>query len=67
MEDKIQSLRQPLVTASGIILGFLLNFASTFVKTETEANDFSAYVVGICILIGIIFLIIALARILKMN
>ena len=27
MEDKIQAFRQPMVTATGIILGFMLNFA----------------------------------------
>ncbi len=67
MEDKIQSYRQPMVTATGIILGFILNFASTFVKSESTIGDFLAYIVGICILTGIIFLIIALSRILKMK
>jgi tellurite resistance protein TehA-like permease len=67
MEDKIQSFRQPLVTATGIILGFILNFASSFVKTENDTSDFNAYLIGICILTGIICLIVTLARILKMN
>lgn len=67
MEDKIQSFRQPLVTATGIILGFILNFAATFVKTETDINDTLAYIIGISILTGIICLIIVLSRILKMK
>ncbi len=67
MEDKIQSHRQPLVTATGIILGFILNFASSFVKTESPIKDSLAYTIGICILIGIICLIIVLSRILKMK
>lgn len=67
MEDKIQSYRQPLVTATGIILGFILNFASTFVKTDSGLSDLIAYVIGICILTGIIFLIIVLSRVLKMK
>lgn len=67
MEDKIQSYRQPLVTATGIILGFVLNFASTFVKTESPLSDIAAYVMGLCILTGIICLILVLSRILKMN
>ncbi len=67
MEDKIQSYRQPLVTATGIILGFILNFASTFVKSDSPLSEIIAYIIGICILIGIICLIIVLSRVLKMN
>ena len=46
MEDKIQAFRQPLVTATGIILGFILNFASSFVKSESSVSDFTSYVIG---------------------
>lgn len=67
MEDKIQSYRQPLVTATGIILGFILNFASSFVKSDSDLSDFIAYFIGICILTGIICLIFVLSRILKMS
>lgn len=67
MEDKIQTLRQPLVTATGIILGFLLNFSATFVKTESGLSDFMAYIIGICVLLGVISLIITLARILNLQ
>lgn len=67
MEDKLQAFRQPLITATGIILGFILNFASTFVKTDSPLTDFTAYLIGICILTGIISLIIVLSRVLKMK
>lgn len=67
MEDKIQSHRQPLVTATGIILGFILNFASNFVKSESSLPEFLDYAVAICILIGIICLIIVLKRVLQMK
>ncbi len=67
MEDKIQSYRQPLVTATGIILGFILNFASTFVKSDSPTQEILAYFIGICILVGIICLIIVLSKVLKMN
>lgn len=67
MEDKIQSHRQPLVTATGIILGFILNFAATFVKSDSGLSDSMAYMIAICILIGIVCLIIVLGRVLKMN
>lgn len=65
MEDKIQSFRQPLVTATGIILGFILNFAASFVKSDSTISDAIAYIVGICILIGIFCLIIVLYKALK--
>lgn len=67
MEDKIQSYRQPLVTATGIILGFILNFASTYVKNENALPAFLDYLVGFCVLVGIICLIVVLKRILQMN
>ncbi len=67
MEDKIQAFRQPLVTATGIILGFILNFASTFVRTESKMSDVLAYFIGFSILVGIICLIFVLYRILRMQ
>lgn len=67
MEDKIQSYRQPLVTATGIILGFILNFAATFVKADSGLSDLIAYIIGICILTGIICLIVVLSRVLRMK
>lgn len=67
MEDKIQSYRQPIVTATGIILGFILNFAATFVKTDSSISVFLAYTIFACILTGIFCLIIVLLRALKMN
>lgn len=67
MEDKIQAFRQPLVTATGIILGFVLNFASTFVKSESILSDFVSYIIGICVLIGIVCLIVVLKLVLTMN
>ncbi|MBK8054020.1 MAG: hypothetical protein IPK35_12305 [Saprospiraceae bacterium] len=67
MEDKIQAFRQPLVTATGIILGFILNFASAFVKTESGLSEILAYIIGICILIGVICLIFVLSRVLQMK
>lgn len=67
MEDKIQAYRQPMVTATGIMLGFVLNFAAGWVKTETQMPDSWAYGVGMCILSGIVALIITLYRILKMD
>jgi nitrogen fixation-related uncharacterized protein len=67
MEDKIQTFRQPLVTATGIILGFILNFAATFVKSDSQLSENIAYIIGICVFIGIICLIIVLGRVLNMQ
>lgn len=66
MEDQLKTYRQPLVTATGIILGFILNFASDFVKTDTQSSS-SAYIIGVCILTGIVCLIIVLSRVLRMQ
>ncbi len=67
MEDKIQAFRQPMVTATGIILGFILSFATSFVKTDNHYSDLLAYIIWFCILIGIGSLINVLSRILRMN
>lgn len=67
MEDKIHAYRQPLVTATGIILGFIFSFASTFVKIDSGLSDLTAYIIGVSILLGIVCLIVVLSRVLKMN
>ncbi len=67
MEDKIQVYRQPLVTATGIILGFILNFATGFVKADSPLKESLACIVAICLLIGIINLIFVLYRVLRMD
>ena len=65
--DDLQPFRQPLVTASGIILGFVLNSASSFVRTDSDVNDGVAYGIGSLMLAGIVCLIIVLARALRMD
>ena len=67
MEDKIQAFRQPLVTATGILLGFILNFISSWVKSDVPFGDVLAGVVGICMLTGISCLIAVLYWILRMD
>lgn len=65
MTDNLQWLRQPLVTATGIMLWFILNFAANWVKSDTNLNDLWAYSVAILIIIGIVLLILTLYRILS--
>lgn len=67
MEDKIQAFRQPMVTATGIILGFILNFAATFVKSDSQMSTLLAYAITLCIVAGVICLILALNRVLRMD
>lgn len=67
MEDKLQPYRQPMVTATGIILGFILNFASSWVKSDSLLSDTMAYIVGFCVLLGIICFILVLSRILSLS
>ena len=43
MEDKLQAFRQPIVTATGILLGFILNFAANWVKSDSAMPDWLAY------------------------
>lgn len=63
-DDHLFNFRQPLVTASGIILGFVLNFATDLVKRERK-SDLVAWMILLFTLIGISFLIVALYRILN--
>lgn len=67
MEDKLQAFRQPIVTATGILLGFVLNFAAGWVKADMAIGDAMAYIVGGSVLIGIVLLILVLYRVLRMD
>ena len=65
--DKLQAYREPMVNATGILLGFILNFAAGWVKADTPLSDSVAYAVGFSVLLGIILLIIVLYRVLRMR
>ena len=67
MEDKIQAFRQPLVTATGIILGFMLSFTASWVKSDSPLTDGLAYFAAACLVAGTISLIFVLYRILRMD
>lgn len=54
-----------MVTATGIILGFTLSFASGWVRSDTAVGERLAYVVAALVLVGVICLIVVLARILR--
>lgn len=62
--DELFNFRQPLVTGAGIILGFVLNFATELVKKDAR-NDLVALVILGLTLVGIVLLIVAMYRILN--
>jgi uncharacterized membrane protein len=64
-DDHLQTVRQPLVTATGIILGFTLNFAAGWVKSATSVNDAAAYLTFALVLAEMGALAVVLARILR--
>lgn len=65
-KDPLFNFRQPLVTAAGIILGFVLNFATSLVKRNNRSDIMALFILGFT-LIGIWLLIISLYRILNNN
>jgi uncharacterized membrane protein len=67
MDENIQNYRQPMVTAIGIILGFVLGFTGKWATDPVTATDFADYIVSIGLLLSIVLLIIALYRILNNN
>jgi ABC-type antimicrobial peptide transport system permease subunit len=64
MDENIQSYRSSLVTAIGIILGFVLGFSATWATQPATESDWSDYLIGIGLFISIVLQIIALYRIL---
>lgn len=65
--DKIQSFRQPLFTATGILLGFILNFASIWVANAFLDHIPFDIIIGITLMLCFILLLIVLYRILSMH
>lgn len=67
MDNNIQNYRQPMVTATGVILGFVLGFTGNWAKEPATETDISDYFISIGLLMSIIMLIITLYRILNNN
>jgi ABC-type phosphate transport system auxiliary subunit len=65
--ENIQNYRQPMVTATGIFLGFMLSFAAAWVGTAFTKHMFRDAVVAISIILSITLLLVVLYRILNMN
>ncbi len=65
MDDNIQNYRSSLVTAIGIILGFVLGFTATWATQPVSETTWSDYIIGLGLFLSIILQIIALYRILN--
>lgn len=67
VEDPLISYRQPIVTASGLLLAFTLGFASQWVEAPNPLGVWADYAIGVSILLGTMMLIFAVFRILNAN
>jgi hypothetical protein len=65
--DPIQPYRQPVVTATGIFLGFMLEYTIGWFPQAFSKNNFKDFLIAISIILSVPLLIIVLFRILKMN
>ncbi len=66
-KNNINSYRQPLVTVTGILLGFMLNFASGWVPKAFSTNIFIETIIAFCLVGCVPLLLIVLYRILTMR
>jgi len=64
--DKIQPYRQPMVTATGIFLGFMLNFTSEWTKGAIQLQKLRDLIVAVSIVVSLSLLLVTLFRILRM-
>lgn len=67
MEDNLKEFRQPMVTAIGIILGFVMGFSADWATETVDESTKADYFVGLGLAIGVLLLIVALFRILNAN
>ncbi len=67
MDENIKDYRSSLVTAIGIILGFVLGFTANWATQNVTETDWSDFIIGIGLMASVILQIIALYRILNNN
>jgi|SRR3982750_2327190 len=65
--EKIQPYRQPMVTAAGIFLGFMLGFTSEWIRYTKSIQKLRDVFVAISIIASLSMLLITLFRILRMH
>ena len=66
-EDKLKNVRQPMVTATGILLGFTLNIAANWVPKAFTSPRILEYLIALSLCIHIPISIIVLYRILNLE
>jgi hypothetical protein len=67
MQDEFQPFRQPLVTATGILLAFLLNVAGGWAGKAFTTSRMAEYFVAISVCVPIPLYVAVLYRILRMD
>jgi len=65
MEDKLQPFRQPLITATGIILGFALNVAASWLPNAFKSKSVVELFMAIGTLVHIPIYTIVMFRMLR--
>ena len=65
--DRISQYRQPMVTATGIFLGFMLNFASSWIKDAFVKYIFRDIAIASGMVVCLATLLLVLFRMLRMN
>src|SRR4051795_2082783 len=66
-DDKLKNVRQPLVTATGIILGFTLSIAANWLPKAFTTGRITESLMALSLCIHIPLSIIVLFRILNIN
>jgi hypothetical protein len=67
MDENIQNYRQPMVTAIGIILGFVLGFTGKWATDPATETHYTDYLILLGLLTSTVLFIVALYRILNNN
>ena len=63
--DNIHQYRQPMVTATGIFLGFMLNFTSSWMPNAFTKEKTRDVILAIAVTISLASLIVVLVRMLR--
>ena len=63
----IQNYRQPMITATGFFLGFLLNTMNSWLKDAFTVHVVRDIILGVAMVMSMSFLLLVLVRILRMH